>query len=392
MLEPSAGRTAGPDFGGGSIVNLMASLAQASGATSPAPPLRLLQGLSLADARTLVLMVVDGLGDGFLREVPPGILAPSRIGAMDSVVPSTTATAITTFLTGAPPAGHGVTGWFMFLEAVQQVVCTLRATTRVGALPLADATRTALYGPGGHAGIAASQRAMHVVQPQGLLRSPYTRAYAQGASLHGYRTLAGFMEITRTLARADGPPRYVYAYWPELDHLGHEHGMDSPACRQHLAVFQTALAGLARALRGTGTAVLVTGDHGFMDVLADRVLDPTTVPGIAACLDGPLAGEPRLAYARVHAGMHDELCAQIASHYGAKLAVQPSRDLLDAGYFGGGQRHPALASRLGDCVLLPADGYMVRDQAPGEPSWRPKGVHGGLSAAELRVPLCVLVD
>ena len=62
-----------PDYAGGSIVNLMASIAVALGAKHwPYAPLRLLDPAALRRRSSILLLVVDGLGYRYLRAAPPG--------------------------------------------------------------------------------------------------------------------------------------------------------------------------------------------------------------------------------------------------------------------------------------------------------------------------------
>ncbi len=60
---------------------------------------------------------------------------------------------------------------------------------------------------------------------------------------------------------------------------------------------------------------------------------------------------------------------------------------LAAGLLGPGQPHPRLAERLGSHALLMEAGWTIVDHVPGEHEHTMIGVHGGLSADEMRVPL-----
>src|SRR3989339_820013 len=88
-----------PDYRGGSLVNLMSSLTAALGGSSPYAPLTALPPEALADARHLVLLVVDGLGHDYLIS-HDSVLRQHLHSPLTSVFPSTTASAIPTFLTG----------------------------------------------------------------------------------------------------------------------------------------------------------------------------------------------------------------------------------------------------------------------------------------------------
>ena len=64
---------------------------------------------------------------------------------------------------------------------------------------------------------------------------------------------------------------------------------------------------------------------------------------------------------------------------------------VDAGdeFSGGGDRHPHIASRAGDFVLMMHEPYTVKDWLPGEPRHLHIGNHGGMSVDEMYIPLVV---
>ena len=71
-----------PDYSGGSLVNLMASIVAARGGKASHPPLRSLRAEMLTQARNLVLLIIDGLGDNYLmRRGAGGELARRRRGS-----------------------------------------------------------------------------------------------------------------------------------------------------------------------------------------------------------------------------------------------------------------------------------------------------------------------
>src|SRR6478752_1276812 len=127
-----------PAYGGGSLVNLVASLVEARGGPPRHPPLALLEPRELASARNIVLVIVDGLGDNYLmRQGKGGELARRRRGALTSVFPSTTASAITTSYTGCTPLEHGITGWYTYFGEAGCVAAALPFRSRGDLAPLA---------------------------------------------------------------------------------------------------------------------------------------------------------------------------------------------------------------------------------------------------------------
>src|SRR5688500_16908495 len=120
-----------PDYLGRGLVNLMASVVEGRGGARRHAPLALLPAGELAAARNVVLLIVDGLGDNYLMgRGAGGELARRRRGAITSVFPSTTASAITTSYTGCTPLEHGLTGWYTYFGEAGCVCAALPFKSR----------------------------------------------------------------------------------------------------------------------------------------------------------------------------------------------------------------------------------------------------------------------
>lgn len=122
----------GADYAGGGIFNLMQSVAQACGApASGHAQCAVLPAERLAEARHLVLFVIDGLGLSTLAMLQESsCLRRHLIGSLSSVFPSTTASAITTFMTGLAPSQHALTGWHVQLDEIDDMLAILPMTVR----------------------------------------------------------------------------------------------------------------------------------------------------------------------------------------------------------------------------------------------------------------------
>jgi len=379
-----------PDYQGGGIANLMSSLLCAlGGEPGPCPPLDA-SPAGLDAAASVVLLVLDGLGDGQLAQLPAASwLRTHRQARLTSVFPSTTATAVTTFLTGDAPQQHGLTGWHMYFRELGSVLAVLPGRPRFGGGPLGQA--------GVPVGEFLGQRVLfdrlgvpsHVVSPERIANSDFNRAHLGRARLHAYRSLADMLAILVALVRGSRARQYVYAYWPELDSIGHAAGAGSAAAHAHLRELDTALAQLHEAIQGTDTLLLITADHGQLDTgAADRiVLDEH--PALADCLALPLCGEPRLAYCYLRPGREAAFERYVRKALAGIADLRPSAELLAEGWFGPGVPHPRLAERIGDYALIMQDRYVIKDWLPFEQRYVQIGVHGGLSAAEMYVPLIV---
>lgn len=378
-----------PDYRGGSIVNLMSSIAAALGdGESDYPPADVLPAAELAGARRVVLLVVDGLGYEYLMR-REGRLRSHLRGRLTSVFPSTTASAIPTFMTGLAPQQHGLTGWNMYFRELGGIASVLPFRSRLGHQPLKAAGIT----PDGLLGLPPMFDRLpvpcHVVGPHRIVHSDFNVAISGRARRHGYDRLEAMFEAVIGLLRNDDARSYVYAYWAELDSLAHEHGMASPQVAAAFAELDAAFGHFLAAARGTGSVVLVTADHGLIDTAPDDIIDLDAHPGLRETLLLPLCGEPRVAYAYVRSGREARFEAYVRDRLAGRVLAYRSEELVRQGWFGFGAIHPRLPDRIGDYVLIPQGRAILRDWLAGEERYQHIGVHGGLTATEMQVPLIV---
>ena len=379
-----------PDYAGGGIVNLMASLAgMFRGPRTACPGLREAFGVR-AHARSVVLMVVDGLGDQMLRaHAPNGALMAHRRGALTSVFPSTTASAITTFLTGVAPAQHAMTGWHIHLRAIERSVAMLPFTLRGSetsptelGLPPARAFDATPF-----ADIIEAQ--CHVVSPARIVDSPFNATHSGRAQRHRYNLLRELFEITERCVRHAQGPCFVYAYWPEVDSIAHERGALARQTAGAVRRFDEGFARLLSAMRGQDVEVIVTGDHGLIDAAPSHCIELDDHPRLAAMLAHPLSGERRAAYCHVKPGSASAFADYVRGELGDRVDLVDSARALADGWFGPPPYHPELAARVGDFIVLGRGDATVKDWLPGEKRYQQLAVHGGLSLAEMLVPLIV---
>lgn len=380
-----------PDYHGGSIVNLMASLIQGlGGGATPYPPLAALPPAQLSEARNVVLLVVDGLGHHHLVQGgAAGHLQRHLQGCITSVFPSTTATAIPAFLTGLAPQQHGLTGWHMYFRELGAVAAVLPFKARHGGQTFKEAgvNPAALLAP---APIFDRLTAhTHVVSPQRIVHSDFNVAYSGHARRHGYATLEQMFDTLRDILRGSAERKYLYVYYPELDGLAHEYGMESREVAACLAELDAAFGRFLAAAAGSDSLIIVTADHGFTDLGAEDLIELSDHPQLAETLVLPLCGECRVAYCYVHPDRAQQFEHYVHAELAGRAMLFNSATLVERGYFGLGAPHPQLLSRIGHYTLIMQQNYALKDWILGERRYRQIGVHGGMSAREMYVPLIV---
>ncbi|MBR6020897.1 MAG: alkaline phosphatase family protein [Kiritimatiellae bacterium] len=386
-----------PDYSGGSLLNLLASVVRAHGGCTPHRALALLPPAALRDTPKLLLLLVDGMGANQLRAylASPAssgspFLARHAFSVIDTVSPPTTAAAVTTVATGSSPATHGLVGWHVHFPDLAADATILPYRNRLGTpyappdFPLARYLRIP-------APLRTTRARRWLLSTRGIPTSPLSLTQSWWDERRAYTTLPGLVRAVRAFARAplapDRPFDFAYAYWPTFDSLCHEHGPFAAAPFAHLRQIDDALAAVARACARHAVTLLVTADHGLTPV--PRLVRLDRVPGLYDTFSILPSGDARQLHCFVRPHLVSRFLDILASPPLDGTHVLLSHgDFLASGLLGPGPAHPALDARVGDYVLLAAPGVaFVTPTACTRVEFLPKGHHSGLTPDELLIPL-----
>src|SRR5919108_984099 len=261
-----------PDYAGGSLVNLVATIVAARGGKPRHQPLKDLQ--LDARVRNVVLLIIDGLGDNYLARRGAGSeLARRRRRALTSVFPSTTASAITTSYTGRTPLEHGLTGWFVYFGAAGCVSAALPFRSRgdMASLSARGVAAERIYDtPALFPSLAVKST---VVTYREIVDSHYNRVHCRGAERVAYANAAEFVTQLERAVKSGPERKFIYAYWPHYDAISHRHGCESAEAAREFAIIDAAFGDASQRLSGTETTVIATADHGFIDVAPEESLE-----------------------------------------------------------------------------------------------------------------------
>jgi Type I phosphodiesterase / nucleotide pyrophosphatase len=371
-----------PAYGTATLADVLPGVAAALGAPVergdlPADPLNLTA--ALARARRVAVLLVDGLGADLVRahaDLAPtlaGMASPA--GDLEAPCPSTTPVSLTTLGTGLPPGAHGVLGFVTAVPGEDRTLNHVQWTDDPD--PRDWQRRRSVFEQAAAAGVAVTAVAPYAFAGSGLTDAAYRGARYAGTVSAG--DLAA--RVVESLVAA--PRALVYGYTAELDLTGHVRGVDSPAWRAQLALADRLVAQVVAGLPDDA-ALLVTADHGMLDVPPDTRVDLEAEPGL---LDGVrlLAGEPRARYVHAVPGAAADLLARWREVLGDRAWVGGRDEAIASGVFG--PVDDGVAARIGDVVALARGSWALTapEREPG-PS-RLRGYHGSLTATELAIPL-----
>ena len=375
-----------PGYGRNTLADVLPGVATALGAGIerdglPPDPLDLTG--ALAGARRVAVLLVDGLGADLLRghgHLAPALAALQQpVGELSAPCPSTTPVSLTTLGTGLPPGAHGVLGFVTAIPGEDRTVNHVQWTDDPD--PRAWQSRTTVFEQAAAAGIAVTAAGPYTYARSGLTDAAYRGARYRGVVSPGDLTAAMLAALGAT------PRALVYGYVPELDLTGHVRGIDSAAWRAQLAHVDRTVEQLVAGLPDDA-ALLVTADHGMLDVPAATRLDLDEEPALDEGVR-LLAGEPRARYVHAVPGAASDVLARWREILGDRAWVAGRDEALATGVFG--PVDDAVAGRIGDVVALARNSWAFpasrREPGPA----RLVAYHGSLTATELAVPLlCAL--
>ena len=366
-------RPAVPSYGVSTLADLLPSLGAHLGVPGATDV------LGLPDAHRYLLVLIDGLGWHQLHD--HAAHAPNLTGLAErwitSGVPSTTATSITSIGTGLPPGSHGIAGYSFWYPQAGTVLNTLRWPADLSGLDVQPQLTyfERLVG----AGVRTA-----TIAPAHFAGSGLTTAALRGPSflpVMDERDKRRRIELA-VHASAAGERTLSYFYERQLDHAGHVHGLGSPQWLGELAAADALVGGLRAALPDD-VRLVVTGDHGMVNVPKARRLLVEDEPDLMVDVTA-FAGEGR--FRQLMTPAPDPVASRWQDRLGPRAWVRTRPEAIAEGWFG--DVNPRLADRFGDVLVAMADdGAVLSRTLPRELDL--VGMHGSLTPAELAVPLLV---
>ena len=299
----------------------------------------------------IVLLVLDGMGMEVLERClkPDGFLRSRLMTSISAVFPSTTTAATPSLISGLNPGEHGWIGWTLHFDQLGKSVDTFSNQAQFTNQPAADFHAAESFLP--------YQALTDMVNLRGTAEAVTISPYAK-IKVNSFQQL--FMKTTEVL-QAPGQ-HYVYAYWGELDHTMHRLGCKHAEIQHILNSIEGSLIELNQSL-SKQDLVLVTADHGLIDVVPDYFED---YPALHAMLRMPPTVEPRATALYVQENALSEFPVAFEQAFGKRYLLRS----LVGDYFAVAVSDHALFDKREHCNVI--------------------GVHAGLTEQEMRVPLITL--
>lgn len=373
----SATQLVQPDYGYGSVADLLPGIAAHFGVPGCSDP------LGLPETGRYLLVLVDGLGWNMLQrgsDAAPHLRALRASGrALTAAVPSTTATSVASLGTGLPPGQHGIVSYVSRVPDTGTLLNALEWGADPD--PYGYQSQPTIFERLTGAGLAT-----HSVSPKHFAGSGLTLASQRGAGFVGFGDRISDDERVELIMQATtrSPHNLVYSYERDVDHAGHGHGVGSRRWEQALARVDRRCRMLADRLPGDVT-MIITGDHGMVNsdqkhriVLED---EPELVAGVDA-----VGGEPRFRQLYVDHEDPQQVADRWTARLGDRAWIRTREECVADGWFG--PVSDQVLERYGHVlVAMRGDWAVMTRTQPREMSV--VGMHGSLTPEEMLVPLLI---
>jgi predicted AlkP superfamily pyrophosphatase or phosphodiesterase len=362
------------------------------------------------DIRTVVLIVVDGLGyDTWLQHSHDGgflgvLTDKGLVFPITTVFPSTTAAALTTLSTGLTPQEHGLPEWHVYIRDLDMIIATLPFSPmgQRGQDRLLDnaSPRILFSGVPMHYILRRAGVKTQALLSSHLAGSAYTRMALRGSEITPYASLSD-MAVKLAKKVEDAKERtFVYAYWDGIDTIGHLYGPNTREFRAETSTFSDVLKRefVEEVSRDSAnrTLVLVTADHGQLSVAPEETLYLNKLKNVTRNFmisdQGrpiPPSWSPRDVALYIDDGKVNKVCDYLSKTLGDRALVIETQDAVRRGLFGIGLPSKRFLERAGNLLILPRRNEMVWYEHSKGRKFELLGMHGGLSKTEMLVPFAV---
>ncbi len=391
-----------PNYAGYSLHNLVHSAVTWLGGQPSGPGLAPAFHEALPGGYDRILfLLVDGLSlslfqqmtaDSRLSALWQPHLTDSVQGALTSVFPSTTATALSTLWSGTLPAEHAILGYELWLKEYSMI------------------TNMLTHSPAAYFEPAGIRRAGFT--PENFLKVPTLgtqlenqgiRAYAympEHINLSGltlmlmgdvcrvpYRTISDlWVTLEDQLAARPGERAFIHIYWGDLDELEHKVGPSDRRNPMEWELFsRTFLDFLTRLSRKPQkTLVIMSADHGQIDTSPADCISLSPDERLGAWLSMLPSGESRAPYFFLRPDAAAAFQQHAQKTWGEKVSLIPRELALTSGLYGPVQPSAQTLERLGDWIGITDERTYFWWSTNKEDKMR--GRHGGLHRDEMIVP------
>ena len=361
------------------VAPLLSDLSQSVFATLGVPGTSNILNLDPNDARRECILLIDGMGMNALELVEQTLPIFRQLKLhtqLSATFPSTTSSSLTSLGTGVHVGSHGMVGYTMRVPhsgSPERLLNALKWDERVD--PHYWQSSPTLFERGRQSGLNVTHIAAKRYEETG-----FTRAALRGANYHGVNVIDEMVSATIEALKNEGS--FAYVYINDVDDASHREGLGSLKFHSAMSRAAELITKLLESIP-RGSRIWITTDHGMINRADYCVLgkENDLLRNISL-----LGGEPRVRYLYMRPEVIDETRSQWQEYFGEKVLIYSREESIAAGLFGPTVEAKNL-ERIGDLVVIANDKLILVEPDREELQLAMVGHHGGISAAEIEIPL-----
>lgn len=361
-----------------SLVNLIASIGKSYGLEMTATSLELLDRELAKNYRSVVLLLLDGMGSFIMDKhlSKDSFLQRKKVADYSSVFPSTTAAATTVLTSGKSPIETGWLGWHQYLPQVDHDVILFTGRGYYD---------ERLEEPNPAYKYLSYETFVQRLRNKGI---EATTLYPKWSKENPTRSKGAFFRQIKRFVKRGQNRQYLYAYWDNPDHLMHEFGTDDLRVKKMLRDVDKRIERLSKKLPADAL-LIVTADHGHHDV---KSLYLNEYPDFLKTLVRLPSIDSRNSTFFVREDKNKEFEALFEEYFASYFLLIKKEDVLKQKLFGLGSPHPLALDFIGDYQAVAIDDYQFSYKSEDDKanSFEMKAAHAGILEDEMIIPLILI--
>jgi predicted AlkP superfamily pyrophosphatase or phosphodiesterase len=358
------------DYNNNNILNFVASILEKY---SIPHQHNIIGSLSFRSKKTLVFLI-DAMGyNQFIREFPK--YNPLRL---ETVFPSTTATALTSIFTEKEPIEHGILG---FTTYIREYGIIANCISMKSTLSNYDVSNYFLQESTIFQQLYSSNINSYSLIPHSISNSGLSKILYSGSKVIPYYSFNDIFSVLDSLV-CNNENQFVMVYYPNYDTICHKYGPDSANASNELRKVFLEIKKFSDGLKSDHN-IFVIADHGQIATPKDKFKFWKNYPLIAKNFIIPPFCEPRVNMFFSSRDLTSELNNEFSD-----FILYNKEEMLNKKLFGSGNK---FENRLGDHILIFKGNTVVMSQlSPFYPPPSFLGMHGSITEDEMYVPLIQL--
>jgi len=382
-----------PDYKN-SIVNLVSSILEIYDVKTNHPPLKQLDTKLLKKQKNIIFFVLDGFGINLLNKFASStkFLNKNFISPITSVFPSTTSAAITSLISGKTPWEHGAVGWTLYFKEFAKNIDYLPNWDSItGKTQDANKYNVIDYVGADNIFSKITETNKDVKQyyftHEELSESPNVIRNSGSAQIIPYSNRKHlFKSLHKLISKPDSQKKLIFIYSSSPDKIEHNNGVYAEKVETFLKETDSALETLSSQLYGTDTSILITADHGLIDV--NKYFYVNEDDKLFNSMIMPTFPEPRFIsfFVKKHKMKQFE---EAFKKYENKFLLFERAEFLKHKFLGYGEMHPKIDDFIGDYLAIAVSDAAMKSIYMQNGKWKKEfyAHHAGLTEDEMLVPL-----